>query len=279
MSIFKNNNNLLRGLEDEEVFFVNDDKYAEYAKVQDSEDEEDGSEFPLWAAMLSLAAFAILLTAVVFYISYKQEWCCGVHNKKEAEDVEEGETKKIPTKTFQDSTRFERLTPSVAFQEGEEYSQTIKSEGSDSLNNIDASKQNARASNTTVSSSTSSNSNRASNSIRASTATTRSSNVASIRQSVITPRCVLCSKKYQIGEPVTHSSNPECHHEYHEACLTKHWAKAKGDKKDKCPVCKEVYVVESLSPSQHFSTLELNKRQSGTSMRDSSMKEMEPFAE
>ena len=76
------------------------------------------------------------------------------------------------------------------------------------------------------------------------------------------PRCSLCSKRYEIGECVTHSTNDSCHHEFHEVCLTKHWEKqrkaAKKNKKksgneelaeedSKCPICKEDYIIGELS--------------------------------
>lgn len=66
------------------------------------------------------------------------------------------------------------------------------------------------------------------------------------------PRCVLCSKAYEVGENVTQSS--ACHHEYHEQCLVKHWKKqSNNDNNGKCPVCKVEYVVEEVAPSKQFS--------------------------
>ena len=79
----------------------------------------------------------------------------------------------------------------------------------------------------------------------------------SFLQMAMTPRCVLCSKHYEVGEAVTHSSNPQCHHEYHELCLKKHWTSVskKQTTSDKCPVCKEAYLMtDEVAPSTRFST-------------------------
>lgn len=208
------------------VTFGGDDYY-------DDAYEED--ELQGWALMLIVIAGAILLVAGIFYCSYKHEMF--FFKKKFPQDgpadIEQG--KKLATKSFQDSKAFERLPEQVvkehlAEEEGEGVPPSIRTTSTGSGSTKTAEK-------TTV-----------------------------MHSLVAAPRCVLCSKPFETGENVTHSS--ACHHEFRESCLLNHWGKMEKSKKTKhlsgkCPVCKVEYVVEEVSPSTHFSSqMETNEEPS-----------------
>lgn len=220
MSISATTRSLQFDMTDEEIaalpLFGTDD---DYGIVTESFDPEEHLMIPAWVLMGGAMVGALVIAAVIFYISYRQEWCCGVHAPEEEEDhVDLEKGKKLKTKTFKDSTQFERLSPSAMKRLPEDMDESGKTANSNE-----------------------------------SSCSGCSSGAKTFEQMASTPRCVLCSKNFTIGENVTHS--PGCHHEFHENCLMKYWTQQKKSKKpsDRCPICKVTYVVAEVSPSQHFS--------------------------
>lgn len=201
------------------VTFGGDDYY------DDAMEEDDYYLLPMWATMILVLVGASIVVGLVFYCSYKHERCLFKKNfPKDAEEADIEQGKKLATKSFQDSKAFERLPEQVVKEHMEE-------DVPSSVRTTDSAKNSS----------------------------TRTANTADsmIHSMIAAPRCVLCSKPFEMGENVTHSS--ACHHEYHEACLLKHWGKMEKSKKTKdqsgkCPVCKVVYVVEEIGPSAHFSS-------------------------
>lgn len=183
------------------------------------EDDDDFMYvFEIWQFWLIVMSLAVLMAAVVFYFSYKHEVCCGIHKKairKEA-DIEQG--KRLATKTFEDSQAFDRLPPHLVDHHM----------NAQSLRKLETETNSSSSSSGTDASETSSS--------------RLSSGSGSKMHSLIsTPRCVLCSKAFGIGENVTHSCASDCHHEFHESCLKQYWAK-NPDNNGKCPICKQQYV-------------------------------------
>ena len=249
-----------------------EESITEYTIVTDDEDDDEYL-IPMEGVMSLVILGSAIVVAIIFYISYQQEWCCATHRRRQRRDATnkdhqgtfvcavvdssrhymilpidisstliylhtlfycvmptevdpEQAITHIPVKTFNDSTALDRLSPST-LHDLEGHGPTSISPSSTTL---------------TTNSSIASSSNNSPN---------RLSQLATI------PRCVLCSKPYEIGESVTHSSNPSCHHEYHATCLTHHWATLKKGKHKKyegtCPVCKEPYVIAEVAPSKQFS--------------------------
>lgn len=203
-----------------------------------------GTPIPVWALMLIAIACGMVLVALGVFVCHKLGLCSKGRRKKEMDDqsavkLETG--KKLATKTFKDASESNRL-PLNELEEHMEHSERI-----------------------TASSRPSNVSSRPSN---VSTVSTNSG----LHSMLTVPRCVLCSKQFTAGDPVTHSH--ACHHEYHEDCLLKYWKKQKGE--HKCPVCKVEYVVEEVSPSEHFS---MSFRRDCSQKRTATSPTLEPFAE
>lgn len=55
------------------------------------------------------------------------------------------------------------------------------------------------------------------------------------------PRCVLCSKHFNGSDMVSESSDPTCHHIFHQTCIVSWLRKRNG-----CPVCKKSYMGETV---------------------------------
>ncbi|CAB9516532.1 expressed unknown protein [Seminavis robusta] len=179
---------------------------------------------------------------IVFFLSCQQEWCCGVFKKRDVlhrkgdddDDYTKDSKTKVPTKVFLKSDATKEPMATMEEGDGEEESDIQLMMDSEQMGGANNKHNLITESMTSVE--------------------------QRITNKIYIPRCVLCSKDYEEGENVTHSNNPNCHHEYHENCLYKHWKKVKAHD-GKCPVCKtdEQYVVEKLAPSTHFSTTSLRQ--------------------
>lgn len=229
-----------------------DNEFEDMAVFTDQEKNPDddywvphgGTPIPVWALMLIAIACGVVLVALGIYASHRLGLCSKGRRKREmdqsAAQLEKG--KKLATKTFRDASQRDGL-PLHELEEHMEHS-------------VRENNASSRPSNVSV---------------RPSNASTVSTN-SGLHSMLTVPRCVLCSKQFTAGDPVTHSH--ACHHEYHEPCLLKYWKKQKGE--HKCPVCKVDYVVEEVSPSEHFS---MSFRRDCSQKRTTTNATPGPFAE
>ena len=160
----------------------------------------------------------------------------------------------LPTKTFHDSTAFERFPIDVveevvdASERNHTYT-TAEANTTASEADVDSQINHHHHTRSTISNTTSSSSF---NSQSHDSQHQHDLRVV-LPQLATFPRCVLCSTVYTEGELVTHSD--ACHHEYHQTCLNKYWhSQVYADNKTKCPVCKEPYATTKTEPSRRFST-------------------------
>jgi Ring finger domain len=54
------------------------------------------------------------------------------------------------------------------------------------------------------------------------------------------PECAICMESYNLGDSIVWSSNPDCHHVFHTACINE-WLRRKKETQWKCPYCRQPY--------------------------------------
>jgi len=58
--------------------------------------------------------------------------------------------------------------------------------------------------------------------------------------------CAICLSAYKVGDSVVGSSNPTCHHVYHDMCIEQWLLGGRQDDADRllrCPCCRQPYLV------------------------------------
>ena len=70
-----------------------DPEYQDFDKLGDysTAPSVDGTNKELIIWVVTIISICIVLVAIVFYISYRQEYCCGYHKKEDEHDGKERE--------------------------------------------------------------------------------------------------------------------------------------------------------------------------------------------
>jgi Ring finger domain len=58
------------------------------------------------------------------------------------------------------------------------------------------------------------------------------------------PECAICMESYNLGDSIVWSSNPDCHHVFHTACIYE-WLRREIEVQWKCPYCRQPFAVSS----------------------------------
>ncbi|CAB9509355.1 unknown protein [Seminavis robusta] len=53
--------------------------------------------------------------------------------------------------------------------------------------------------------------------------------------------CPICNEKYQVGQPVYESNNPQCGHQAHKVCMEK-----RLERRNSCPLCVQPFVLRTV---------------------------------